>query len=91
MLDLKADNILNEIEKFKNNIENISFKSINDEVNSCLNKGNVKKLKDDKEVLLEMLYNKTIKNYLQYMEKSSINEAEKIFKKELEENKNNIK
>ena len=91
MLDLKADNILNEIEKFKNNIENISFKSINDEVNSCLNKGNVKKLKDDKEELLEMLYNKTIKNYLQYMEKSSINEAEKIFKKELEENKNNIK
>ena len=91
MLDLKADNILNEIEKFKNSIENISFKSINDEVNSCLNKGNVKKLKDDKEELLEMLYNKTIKNYLQYMEKSSINEAEKIFKKELEENKNNIK
>ena len=91
MLDLKADNILNEIEKFKNNIEDISFKSINDEINSCLNKGNVKKLKDDKEELLEMLYNKTIKNYLQYMEKSSINEAEKIFKKELEENKNNIK
>ena len=38
-----------------------------------------------------MLYNKTIKNYWQFIKKSTMKEAEQKFKKELEENKKDIK
>ena len=91
MLDLKADKILEETENIKNNIEKITPMNILKEaINYSLNKASIKKLTDDREETLNILYNKTIKNYLNYLKKYPLKEAEEKMKKELEENRKQI-
>ena len=92
MLGLKVDKIFEQSENMKNNIEKINTTNIiKDAINLSLNKGNIKKLNDDKEETLNILYDKTIKNYLNYLKKCSLDEAEQKFKNELIENKKHIK
>ena len=92
MLGLKVDKIFEQSENMKNNIEKINTTNIiKDAINLSLNKGNIKKLNDDKEETLNILYDKTIKNYLNYLKKCSLDEAEQKFKTELIENKKHIK
>ena len=92
MLELNVDKVLEEAEKIDDKIEKINtLKFLNDIVNTCIKKGNVKKLSDNKEELLDLLYDKTIKNYLNYIKSNSIKVAEEKLKKELEENKKIIK
>ena len=92
MLGLKVDKIFEQSENTKNNIEKINTTNIiKDAINLSLNKGNIKKLNDDKEETLNILYDKTIKNYLNYLKKCSLDEAEQKFKNELIENKKHIK
>ena len=92
MLNLKADKLLKETDKIKKNVEKIKpIDLVNEAINYSLKKTNIKKLNDDKEETLNILYNKTINNYLNYIRTSSINEAEEKIKIDLEENKKNIK
>lgn len=92
MLGLKVEKIFEQSENMKNNIEKINTTNIiKDAINLSLNKGNIKKLNDDKEETLNILYDKTIKNYLNYLKKCSLDEAEQKFKNELIENKKHIK
>ena len=92
MLNLKSDRILEDTDNIKNNIEKIKpMDLVNEAINYSLKKANIKKLNDDKEETLNLIYNKTIKNYLNYLRTFSINEAEQKIKIDLEENKKNIK
>ena len=92
MLELKVDKVLEEAEKIDDKIEKMkTLKFLNDTVNTCIKKGNVTKLSDNKEELLDLLYDKTIKNYLNYIKSNSIKVAGEKIKKELEENKKSIK
>ena len=92
MLELKVDQVLEEAEKIEKKIEKIdTAKLLKDAVNSCLDKGNIKKMSDNKEELLDLLYDKIIKNYLDFIKTNSLKTAGERVKKELEDNKKSIK
>ena len=92
MLELKVDQVLEEAEKIEKKIEKIdTAKILKDAVNSCLDKGNIKKMSDNKEELLDLLYDKIIKNYLDFIKTNSLKTAGERVKKELEDNKKSIK
>ena len=92
MYELKVDKVLEATEKMKQDAENIDIeKMIKEAIESSLTKGEVTKLHDDKEELLNLVYNQTIKNYVDYVKNSSIIEAKQKLKKEIEEYNKNIK
>ena len=64
---------------------------IKEAIESSLTKGEVIKLHDDKEELLNLVYTQTIKNYVDYVKNSTISEAKKKLQKEIEEYNKNIK
>ena len=92
MYELKVDKVLEETEKMKQDAEKIDIeKMIKEAIESSLTKGEVTKLHDDKEELLNLVYNQTIKNYVDYVKNSSIIEAKQKLQKEIEEYNKNIK
>ena len=90
MLKDKTDNLFQDSEKLKNKLENIEPKNIIKEALS-LTEANIRQLSDDKEETLNILYNRTIKSYLDHLKKCSIAEAEQKLQKDLEKNKKGIK
>ena len=92
MYELKVDKVLKETEKMKQEAEKIDIeKMIKEAIESSLTKGEVIKLHDDKEELLNLVYTQTIKNYVDYVKNSTISEAKKKLQKEIEEYNKNIK
>ena len=92
MLRLKADKAHELSEKIRENVEKIDVeKMVKDAIDSSLEKGNITKIQDDKEKLLDLIYNQTIKNYLDYVKNSSISEAKEKLKTEINEYNKNIK
>jgi hypothetical protein len=92
MYELKVDKVLEETEKMKQDAEKIDIeKMIKEAIESCLTKGEVTKLHDDKEELLNLVYTQTIKNYVDYVKNCTIIEAKKKLQKEIEEYNKNIK
>ena len=92
MYELKVNKILKETEKMKQDAEKIDIeKMIKEAIESSLTKGEVIKLHDDKEELLNLVYTQTIKNYVDYVKNSTISEAKKKLQKEIEEYNKNIK
>lgn len=92
MYELKVDKVLKETEKMKQDAEKIDIeKMIKEAIESSLTKGEVIKLHDDKEELLNLVYTQTIKNYVDYVKNSTISEAKKKLQKEIEEYNKNIK
>ena len=66
MLKVKTINLFYESEKLKNNLEKIDPANIIKEALS-LGETNIRQLSDDKEETLNLIYNKTIKSYLEAM------------------------
>lgn len=92
MYELKVDKVLKETEKMKQDAEKIDIeKMIKEAIESSLTKGDIIKLHDDKEELLNLVYTQTIKNYVDYVKNSTISEAKKKLQKEIEEYNKNIK
>ena len=92
MLRLKADKAHELSEKIRESVEKIDVeKMVKDAIDSSLEKGNITKIQDDKEKLLDLIYNQTIKNYLDYVKNSSISEAKEKLKTEINEYNKNIK
>jgi len=92
MYELKVDKVLEATEKMKQDAEKIDIeKMIKEAIESSLTKGEVTKLHDDKEELLNLVYTQTIKNYVDYVKNSSIKEAKQKLQKEIEEYNKNIK
>ena len=72
MYELKVDKVLKETEKMKQDAEKIDIeKMIKEAIESSLTKGEVTKLQDDKEELLNLVYKQTIKNYVDYVKNCS--------------------
>ena len=92
MLDLKVYQIYDESEKIRAKTEKIDAKKmIHEAIASSLDKGDVVKLQDDKEELINAIYNRTIKNYIDYVKNSSIQEAKEKLEKEIEQYNKDIK
>ena len=92
MYELKVDKVLKETEKMKQDAEKIDIeKMIKEAIESSLTKGDIIKLHDDKEELLNLVYTQTIENYVDYVKNSTISEAKKKLQKEIEEYNKNIK
>ena len=92
MLKLKDEKIKEESDKIKASKEKIDPKKmIKDAITTSLSKGNIVKLQDDKEELITSIYNRTIKNYMDYVKKCSIKESKERLEKAIEEYNKDIK
>ena len=76
----------------KNKIKDISAKTlIQETINSCLERNNINKLKDDKEELIKMLTEQSMNNYMEYVKGRSDKEGKDFLKKELELHNSKLK
>ena len=84
MLDFSKEKLITKEDKIKNKIQNLDVKKLIEEsINIGNETNNRNKLEDDKENLLELLYNQTIDNYLNYVKGNTIQDGKKFLKKEL--------
>ena len=76
----------------KNKIKDLSAKTlIQETINSCLERNNINKLKDDKEELIKMLTEQSMNNYMEYVKGRSDKEGKDFLKKELELHNSKLK
>ena len=84
MLDFSKEKLITKEDKIKNKIQNLDVKKLIEEsINIGNETNNRNKLEDDKENLLELLYNQTFDNYLNYVKGNTIQDGKKFLKKEL--------
>ena len=77
--------ILPKEDLIKKKIKKINAKSmIQETINSCLEKNNINKLDDNREELLKMLFDESMKNYLEYVKNRTNKDGKEFLKKELE-------
>ena len=76
----------------KNKLKDINIKTIiQDTINSCLEKNDINTLREDKEEMLKILSENSMKNYIEYVKGRTDKEGKEFLKKELELHNSKLK